>query len=570
MFYHKPVPIVPREGRMEVTERIASDGQILVPLDKKELLKAARALQTWGAKAIAVCFVNAYRSDLHESEAAGILRTEFPGLHIAASTEISREWREYERTATTVVNSYLAPYVTTFLRDLEGGLQSDGFTGKLYLTQSQGGLMEIARAKTQPIHLLESGPAAGVRAAEVYARQHNIPHLVAFDMGGTTAKASLIENGVCGTKSLYTVGGEPLLIPVLDIEEVSAGGGGIVWIDEGKRLRVGPESAGGHPGPICYGRGGARPTVTDANLVRGVLGPNSFLGGTMPLDLQAATQALRKKIADPLGLSVHEAAAGVSDIANAIMLQALRRQTVQKGCDPRDAILYAYGGAGPVHAVQLARELGIQTVLIPPSPGNFCAGAMLGLELLEQETQTVAAPLGAAPWREIAASALAFEKRVGSPGQAAVDLRWFGQEHTLRVELPTGWRDTPPELLEATLRSTFSAQYAARYGFIPERKDVQLVTAHFLSNKGPATPPVEFRHGQNPSATASGSRNVFLRESGKEVPHALYRRESLPVGAIISGPAIIEEFASTTLIGADDTLQLEADGHLLIHVERIA
>lgn len=569
MFYHKPVPLVPREGRAEVTERITSDGSVLVPLDLEELARAAATLQRWGARAIAVCFINAFRSNLHETQAAAHLRKLFPGLYIAASTEISREWREYERTATTVVNSYLAPYVTTFLRDLEAGLQTEGFGGRLFFTQSQGGLMEIDRAMSQPIHLLESGPAAGVRASETYARANNIPQLVAFDMGGTTAKASLVENGACATRSSYQVGGEPLLMPVLDIEEVSAGGSGIVWIDEGKRLRVGPESAGGHPGPVCYGRGGTRPTVTDANLVRGLLGPKSFLGGTMPLDLKAATKALTEEIADPLGLSVQETAAGVFEIANAIMLQALRRQTVQKGCDPRQAVLFAYGGAGPVHAVQLARELGIQTVVVPPSPGNFCAGAMLSLEILTQESRTVAAPLANAPWSDIVRSAQEFGKRTDSEIRTGLDLRWLGQEHTLRIELPDGWQDLSPQGLSAEIHSQFAERYRSRYGFLPQRAEVQVVTAHFVSNKGPATRAPEFTEPSVTSAIPIGTRMVFIRERGTQVPHSIYQRERLPVGCTISGPAIIEEFASTTVIGERDALKVETDGHLLIHTEKI-
>ena len=374
LFYQKPKPFVPRRFRFEVRERVNFRGEVLQPLVEEDVVKAVKACKAAGIEAIAVCYIHAYANPAHERRTREIIEELLPGVPVTLSHEITQEWREYERTNTTVLNAYVQPAAALYLSTLDRELMARGVSGTKYAMQSNGGTTTFARAQRVPIHLVESGPVGGVIGAGVIARTVGEDSVIAFDMGGTTVKVSLIDRGQLKINTDYhiektaTWAGYPLKIPVVDIVEVGAGGGSIAWIDAGGALHVGPKSAGADPGPACYGLGGTEPTVTDANLLTGRLNPDYFLGGQMHLDVARAEEAIRK-VAEPFGLSPIEAAMGIIRLANANMRAALERVSIERGYDPRDFTLVAYGGAGGLHGATLARELRMKKVIVPRAPG---------------------------------------------------------------------------------------------------------------------------------------------------------------------------------------------------------
>ncbi len=393
VLYRRPTPLVPRGRRLEVGERVTARGEILAPLDEAAVRAAARQLAADGVESVAVCFLFSFRNPEHERRAAEILAEMLPGVSISVSHRITQEWREYERTSTTVVNAYVRPIMDRYLGAFERGLAGRGFRGQLLITQSNGGAFSVQAAASKPVHTIESGPAAGAIGCASLAQALGADRLISFDMGGTTAKCAIVAGGLVQTTDEYHVDGHPLRIPVIDITEVSAGGGTIAWIDAGGALALGPQSAGADPGPVCYGRGGAEPTVTDANLVLGRIAAGRFLGGTMPLDQPAAARAIEERLGLPLGLARDSAAAGVVRLADVKMALAVRSITTERGLDPRDYTLVAYGGGGPLHAVAIARELGIPRVIIPPAPSTFSAWGMLATDLRHDLVRTVLEPL---------------------------------------------------------------------------------------------------------------------------------------------------------------------------------
>ena len=368
VLYRRPTPLVPRGRCLQVPERLTARGDVLVPLDEAAVRAAARRLAGEGVQAVALVFLFSYRNPVHEQRAAAILAEEMPGVAVSVSHRLTQEWREYERTSTTVVNAYVLPIVDRYLGAFGTRLAERGFRGRLLITQSNGGAFSLEAARAKPVHTIESGPAAGAVGCAALAAVLGTPRLISFDMGGTTAKCAIVDHGMVQTTDEYHVDGRPLRIPVIDIREVSAGGGTIAWIDAGGALTLGPQSAGAEPGPVCYSLGGREPTVTDANVVLGRIDGSRFLGGTMPLDAPAATRAVDEQLAGPLGLSRLDAAAGVVRLADVKMALAVRSITAGRGLDPRDYALAAYGGGGPLHAVAIARELGIPRVVIPPAP----------------------------------------------------------------------------------------------------------------------------------------------------------------------------------------------------------
>jgi N-methylhydantoinase A len=388
-FWRKPEPLVPRRLRLEVAERMAADGTVIRPLDAADVRAVAARLRDAAVESVAVCLLHSYLYPEHEERLGAILREELPGVAISLSSEILREQREYERSATTVVNAYVRPLMERYVGDIRHGLDAAGVDGPLTIMQSSGGVMTAEDAKLRPVLALESGPAAGVVAALGMARRLGYPNTIAFDMGGTTAKASLIENGAVARGREYEVGGslsagsrlmrgsgELLRIPTIDIAEVGAGGGSLAWLDAAGGLQVGPRSAGASPGPACYGRGGEEPSVTDANVFLGYIPEGPLADGQITVTRALAERAL-ERVAAPLGLSTDEAAAGIHAIANARMTRALRSVSSEKGRDPREFALIAYGGAGPVHAVGLAEDLGCRTVLVPALAGLFSSLGLL-------------------------------------------------------------------------------------------------------------------------------------------------------------------------------------------------
>jgi len=388
-FWRKPEPLVPRRLRLEVAERMGADGTVIRPLDADEVRAVAGRLRDAAVESVAVCLLHSYLYPQHEERLGAILREELPGVAISLSSEILREQREYERSATTVVNAYVRPLMERYVGDIRRGLDAAGIDGPLTIMQSSGGVMTAEDAKLRPVLALESGPAAGVVAALGMARRLGYPNTIAFDMGGTTAKASLIENGAVARGREYEVGGslsagsrlmrgsgELLRIPTIDIAEVGAGGGSLAWLDPAGGLQVGPRSAGASPGPACYGRGGEEPSVTDANVFLGYIPEGPLADGQITVTRALAERAL-ERVAAPLGLSTDEAAEGIHAIANARMTRALRSVSSEKGRDPREFALIAYGGAGPVHAVGLAEDLGCRTVLVPALAGLFSSLGLL-------------------------------------------------------------------------------------------------------------------------------------------------------------------------------------------------
>ncbi len=384
LHYRRDDPLIPRILRFEVMERIGSKGEIIVPLDVDALPPLADKLKALGVESVAIFFMNSYANPKHEEEAAGILRRLLPDAYVTYSTELTREWYEYERTSTVAANAYVGPQVNTYVRRLEGDLAAKGFHGSLFMMGSNGGLLSVDRTCRQPVGLVESGPIGGCIGAAAYADALGYKNVIAFDMGGTTAKCALVEKGRFSVDSIYYAGGYvkgfPIKSSVINIVEVGSGGGSIAWLDAQNRLHVGPQSAGSAPGPACYGHGGREPTVTDANLVLSRLNADRFLGGEFVLDDDAARASVQR-IAAPLGYrgrnGVIEAADGILSIATVIMAGAIKQVSVEHGLDPREFVLFCYGGGGPLHANALARELSIPTVIVPPEPGNFSAIGML-------------------------------------------------------------------------------------------------------------------------------------------------------------------------------------------------
>src|SRR5919109_5076272 len=397
----KPRPLVPRSWSFGIRERLDAEGRVLEPLDVEAVRQAVRQCKAAGREAIVCCLLHSYINPEHERLAAAIVREEYPEAFLAISSEVCPEFREYLRASTTAVNAAIMPLVSRYLDALESQLQARHITAPFYVMQSSGGVMSVQSAKHKPVYMIESGPAAGVIAAGAVAAPHGYANVISFDMGGTTAKVGLIQDGQLKLSTEFEVGGQaitplgegrgsgyPVRTPVIDLVEVGAGGGSEAWIDVGGALRVGPRSAGAVPGPVCYGQGGTTPTITDANLLLGRLNADFFLGGEIALDLAASREAVSAHCGQPLNLDPLQAASGIVEIANAHMMGAIRLISVQRGYDPRDFVLVAFGGAGPLHANALARELGIPTILIPPSPGIASALGLLMTDLKHEFVAT--------------------------------------------------------------------------------------------------------------------------------------------------------------------------------------
>jgi N-methylhydantoinase A len=586
--WDKPAPLVPRRWRLEVDERIAADGTIVRPLDGAGVLAAADRAVAAGVTSVAICFINAYRNPVHEQEAERLLRERHPALDVTASYRVLPEIKEYERTSTTVVNAYLRPIMRGYLDTLEAGLRRLGVQAPLLVVASNGGVMGAAAAGDKPVFVVGSGPAAGVVGAARLGGAAGVPNLIAFDMGGTTAKASLVEDGRVSLTSEYEfreglstssrfvkAGGYMLKVPAIDVAEVGAGAGSIAWIDAGGLLRVGPESAGALPGPACYALGGERPTVTDANVVLGLLNPAFLAGGELPLDAGRAHAALRREVAEPLGMTLEEAAHGVRQVANASMARAVRSVTIERGRDPRDLTLVAFGGSGPVHAVDLARALEIRRVLVPVSPGVFTAVGMLASDLEHHFVRAHASTLDAldvaaasaalADMAREARAALAAERADGVL-EFSVDLRYPGQGSELTIPL-AGDAFTPATV--PALRAAFRMAYEAAYGYStdeePELVNVRLVAiAPRAGRLDPA--------GLGASDAVDGSCGGG---AGRTRPVAFSRgaaRVSTPVvgrGAITGprpGPLIVESYDSTVVVPPDCTVAPDAAGNLVIAI----
>jgi N-methylhydantoinase A len=566
--WQKPEPIVPRERRLEVPERVGPDGEVRQPLDLDAARDAMAALKAKGVEALAVCFLHSYARPDHE-QAAGKLAAEY-FAQVSLSSDVLPEMREYERTASTVMDAYVKPVVSRYLRDLRANLDQLGVRSPLLVMQSSGGLVSDDGAAARPVRIIESGPAAGVIAAAAAGRSAGFDNLIAFDMGGTTAKASIIERGEIQLSPEYEVGsdvsqasrlikggGHLIRIPAIDIAEVGAGGGSIAWIDAGGVLRVGPESAGAVPGPACYRLGGERPTVTDANVILGYLNPTYLCGGELALDAEKARHAVQKHIAGPLGLSLVKAADGIHRIANATMQRAIRSVSIERGRDPRDFALLAFGGSGPVHAAGLARDLDIARIVIPPHPGLFSALGLLAADVEQLYTRSVLTDLlrldparGNGILAEMAARA---EVDLASEGFGSdrmeltrfADLRYRKQISELTLTLPDG--PLSPAIV-TRLAEQFHHEHERTYGYAIRDEHVQLVAFKLRARGNRANPvDVPWRDLADTRAVPRSDRSVYFGAGSGPVRTPVIGRADLH-GQPAAGPLVIEEYDSTVVV----------------------
>jgi N-methylhydantoinase A len=584
----KPAPLVPRRWSVEIGERLDAEGRVLQPLDMGEVRAAVRYLSAEGVEAVVICFLHAYLNPAHERAAATVVREEMPGVWLSVSSDVCPEFREYLRGSTAAVNAAVMPIVSRYVDALESRLAALGATAPFYVMQSSGGVMTSASAKERPVYMVESGPAAGVIAAGAVAEPYGHRNVMSFDMGGTTAKVGLIQDGrlrlstemEVGAQAVTPLGegrggGYPVRTPVIDLVEVGAGGGSEAWIDAGGALRVGPRSAGARPGPACYGLGGLTPTITDANLTLGRLNPAFFLGGEMRLDAAAARRVIAERVAAPLGLDPLAAASGIVEIANAHMIGAMRLVSVQRGYDPRDFVLVAFGGAGPLHANALARELGIPTVLVPPSPGIASAVGMLVTDVRHEFVATRRLRLEAltpaaleALFTDFAAEGEARLTRDGvPPGDRrtlrSADLRYHGQSFELSVTVPPGALSTAD--IER-LAAEFHAAHERAYGYAAPEDPVELVNVRLAAvgvTPKPRRPPLP--EGERDAGGAvKGRRDVWFAEASGWRPTRILDRAKLRRGNVISGPALIEEHDASTLVHPGWTATVDEHGNLVL------
>ena len=586
--WQKPEPIVPRERRLEVPERVGADGEVRQPLDLAAARGALEALKAKGVDALAVCFLHSYARPEHE-QAVGKLAAEF-FPQVSLSCEVLPELREYERTASTVVDAYVKPVVSRYLRALRASLDRTGVGAPLLVMQSSGGLVSGTGAAARPVRIIESGPAAGVIAAAAAGRAAGFDNLIAFDMGGTTAKASIIERGEIHLSPEYEVGsdvsqasrlikggGHLIRIPAIDIAEVGAGGGSIAWIDPGGVLRVGPESAGAAPGPACYRLGGERPTVTDANVVLGYLNPAYLCGGELQLDAELARHAVQTRIAAPLGLSLMEAAEGIHRIANATMQRAIRSVSIERGRDPRDFALIAFGGSGPVHAAGLAGDLDIARIVIPPHPGLFSALGLLAADVEQIYTRSVLTDLlrvdaqrADAILSEMAARAevdLAgegFERRHMELARFA-DLRYRKQISELMLPLPDGVLG--PAALDRLVED-FHREHERTYGYAIRDERVELV-AFKVRARGARADAVEvpWRSLADTRAVPRTDRSVFFGSAIGHLQTPVIGRAHLGEQPA-AGPLVVEEYDSTVVVPPGWSARRTAIGFIVLELEQ--
>ncbi|MFN8593186.1 MAG: hydantoinase/oxoprolinase family protein [Thermomicrobiales bacterium] len=568
LHYRKPAPLVPQTDIHTVRERVRWDGTVQEPLHSEDLAPIVAAIRAEGIGAVAVCLIHANVNPEHELEVRRLLRAAVPEVSISLSHEVAREWREYERTSTVALNAYIAPPTLGYLQRLEGELANLGVPGQLHVMQSNGGVMTATAARRLPIQTLLSGPVGGAIGGAALSRDLGKPNLLCVDMGGTSFDLSLVINGALTVSPETSLEGLPVLMAVVDIHTIGAGGGSLAWLEAGA-LRVGPRSAGASPGPACYGRGGEQPTVTDANLLLGRLNPDYFLAGGMPLDRVAAERALAG-VATQLGLSNEALAEGMLSIINAKMADAMRTITVRRGIDPREFSLVAYGGAGPMHAVALAAELDISEVIVPVAPGAFSAMGMLETNIRHDLSRTFYAPLAEtlpdqidALFAELEAHGRAVLRDEQIPAErmlfiCTADMRYVGQEYFINVTVPREGAITAETIRELDAR--FHGLYETRYGHATLGAPIEIVNLRIAAVG--LLP--ERRGGAWPDGGAHEPATRLVRLDG--VPHqaAILRRDRLPVGAFFSGPAIIEEETATTVLPPGWQGRIDELGNLVL------
>jgi N-methylhydantoinase A len=586
--WRKPPPLVPRELRREIKERVMVDGTVFRPLDEDSVRRATDTLLRKGVASIAICCINAFANPAHEQRIAEMVRAMAPHILLSVSHQLLPEMREYERTSTTVINAYIRPVVDSYLAALERGLNAMAVEAPLLMMQSSGGIMSAPLARERPIYIVESGPAAGVMGSLHLGRRLGHQNIISFDMGGTTAKAATIQRGEVSRHSEYEVGGDLhmghhllrgggylLRVPSIELAEIGAGGGSIIWVDAGGVLQVGPHSAGARPGPACYATGGTAPTVTDANVLLGYLNPAYLVGGELQLDAVAARRAIEAQIARPLAIDTTEAAYGAYLVANSRMIRAVRAVTSEQGCNPADFVLYAFGGGGPVHAVDMARQLHIKEVVVPPTPGLFSSLGLLFTDVEHHYVQTL--------WRNLPQDldsqeanhalqrledeALIALRREGFPRERVqlirhADMRYKGQKYELLVPLPSGSL-TPADV--GNMVERFHQEHQRTFGYRSEEQ-VQLVNIRLIARGVPATPRMPDRLESITVQPSHSSRRAYFgpAHGWRETP--VISRQALPT-APCPGPLIVEEYDATTVVPPGAVVRVDQWGNIVITLE---
>lgn len=586
--WKKPPALIPRHRVAEIPERVGPRGEVLTPIDLDRVRDSVKNLVAGGVDSVAVSFLHSYAHPAHEEAVAQLIAAEFPQLHVSLSSQLVREIREFERTSTAVVDAYVKPVVHRYLSLLESGVAEQGLKAPIMLMQSSGGLMDLRTAAGQPVHLLESGPAAGVVGVNHAASRSGIRNVLSFDMGGTTAKAALVEDGEFHRSGEFEVGGEIsatsrvlrgggylIRLPVIDVAEVGTGGGSIAWLDAGGALQVGPRSAGASPGPVCYGLGGTEPTVTDANVVLGYLDPEAIGRGILKPDADGARRVIEAKIAKPTGMSVERAAHAIHAVANATMMRALRAVSTERGRDLRQFTLYGFGGSGPVHAANLAAALGMPDVVIPRYPGLFSAYGLLTAKVEARRVQTYLRRISeadpadlTAQYRRLSEDAVASLVRQGNVREQIqvrryADLRYVGQQYELLVGLPEngaegGERDA--------LTEAFNAEHLRTYGYV-NAQPVQIVNLRAVAavDEGFVPPTGQAQADYRPR---TGERSVYFANSvadadARRAVQVVTRSE---LAAARTGPLLIEEFDTTTFVPAGAQARIDDEGQIRIRL----
>lgn len=588
--FEKPPPLIPRQLCFEVEERVNAKGEIIKILDDKSIDKVINSLSQTNIDAVAICLLHSYRNPKHEKLLDRAIKSKLPNLTVSISSEVVPEFREYLRASTTVINSSISPIVNTYIKSIKRKLIDNKVNAELFVMQSNGGVYSAEAAVKSPVHMVESGPAAGAVASAVLGGILGYPNLISFDMGGTTAKVTLIRNGKPSITKDYSVGstaktgagafggssGYPIRTPVIDLVEIGAGGGSIAWIDSGGALRVGPESSGADPGPVCYGLGGKFPTITDANLILGRLDPNYFANGEIKLNLKEAENSIYKYCAKPLGISIERAAYGIIEIANNAMVNALRIVSIQRGHDPREFVLVGFGGAGPAHVASLAEQVGIPKVLIPISPGTASALGLLvtdvrmdlsktliirsdqiELSLIKKELNSLKNQ-GKNLYSSITSNIpdLIFEY--------SVDMRYWGQSFELNIPAPEtskidiNWLN---QLLES-----FHKTHEISYGFRVDNDPIEIVNLRLITIRKISQPKIKklLKQKIDSSYALKGVRPVYFGSNNEKDQTPVYDRKKLSPKTTFNGPAIIEEPDSTTVIPPKWNVNVDDFGNLIL------
>ena len=570
-------PLVARNLRFELDERTNYKGNIMKEVDRNEVLELAEKLKVNKITSVAICFLHSYINPINEQKVKEILSEVLPDIPITLSCEVLPEMKEYERTSTVVANAYVLPKMKFYLGHLETALQELGIPSSLYIMQSNGGIISAETAMNMPIRTVLSGPAGGVLAGSLVAQNTEYKNIITIDMGGTSLDTALIEKGVPQYTTISEVEGRPIKVPMIDMHTIGSGGGSIAWIDTGGALRVGPHSAGADPGPVCYGKGGMEPTVSDANVILGRLNPDSILGGRMKMDVESARKVMKEKIADPLGITVEQASEGILKVINANMVRGIRVISVEKGHDPRNFSLMAFGGAGPLHAVDIAREIGSKEVIIPPTPGITCATGMLMADVKHDYVKAFSAPLTDITYDHLngmidelvdkARQDLTEEGFVEEAMelQVSLDLRYRHQAYEITIPLNSLYVNNP--IMDEAVNQ-FHETHKNIYGFHRISEPLELANIRLVglgkikkikNSNGKVVKGVELK--------SIGKRQVYFDSSFYETP--IYQRGDLSTGTVISGPAIIEQLDSTILVYPNQAALSTPDGNLIIRLTNV-